>query len=324
MAAEIINAPTVIPECFNTQPPEGGCLAHPSTTKLKRVSTHSHPKVAAQAPHRLRLLLLRFNTQPPEGGCQVRIPGICTGENVSTHSHPKVAAHIRHSIIQCKLVSTHSHPKVAATSNIPKLKAVFPFQHTATRRWLPVIGFTQRPSQVVSTHSHPKVAAHFPLWWYPYPMRFNTQPPEGGCFSALRALFHFFCFNTQPPEGGCLLKKYGFYRPLPFQHTATRRWLQLSTFNSPKFKLFQHTATRRWLREMVERFNTAVLFQHTATRRWLQEIEAPAFSLLGVSTHSHPKVAAGSSRSSTICCIVSTHSHPKVAARDTWYQLTNP
>ena len=141
MAAEIINAPTVIPECFNTQPPEGGCLAHPSTTKLKRVSTHSHPKVAAQAPHRLRLLLLRFNTQPPEGGCQVRIPGICTGENVSTHSHPKVAA----------------------TSNLPKLKAVFPFQHTATRRWLPVIGFTQRPSQVVSTHSHPKVAAHFPL-----------------------------------------------------------------------------------------------------------------------------------------------------------------
>ena len=34
------------------------------------------------------------------------------------------------------------------------------------------------------------------------------------------------------------------------------------------------------------------MFQHTATRRWLQEIEAPAFSLLGVSTHSHPKVAA--------------------------------
>ena len=33
---------------FNTQPPEGGCVAHPPAgDEQQRVSTHSHPKVAA-------------------------------------------------------------------------------------------------------------------------------------------------------------------------------------------------------------------------------------------------------------------------------------
>ena len=39
------------PRCFNTQPPEGGCLRKKRTTAtLKVVSTHSHPKVAACQP----------------------------------------------------------------------------------------------------------------------------------------------------------------------------------------------------------------------------------------------------------------------------------
>ena len=34
-------------ECFNTQPPEGGCFMPPNEPIKLCVSTHSHPKVAA-------------------------------------------------------------------------------------------------------------------------------------------------------------------------------------------------------------------------------------------------------------------------------------
>ena len=60
---------------------------------MKRVSTHSHPKVAAAET------LQALNTMI-----------------VSTHSHPKVAASVegRVSLTTKSAVSTHSHPKVAA------------------------------------------------------------------------------------------------------------------------------------------------------------------------------------------------------------------
>ena len=77
---------------FNTQLPEGGCghikLAYLSVL----VSTHSHPKVAAEYEIR-----------------EARIT------SVSTHSHPKVAARGGHGNSPVSMVSTHSHPKVAAT-----------------------------------------------------------------------------------------------------------------------------------------------------------------------------------------------------------------
>ena len=58
---------------------------------VKEVSTHSHPKVAAQDCYMARAMF-----------------------EVSTHSHPKVAAEkvIPHKVYTD--VSTHSHPKVAA------------------------------------------------------------------------------------------------------------------------------------------------------------------------------------------------------------------
>ena len=82
-----------------------------------------------------------------------------------------------------------------------------------------------------------------------------------------------------------------------------------------RFKEFQHTATRRWLlhtkhlhRTTNGRFNTqppegschpvitekikSLVFQHTATRRWLHAFGCLVGGLVGVSTHSHPKVAA--------------------------------
>ena len=60
------------------------------------------------------------------------------------------------------LVSTHSHPKVAAMRD-----ALADF------------------GKPVSTHSHPKVAAlnNFSVSFSK--IRFNTQPPEGGCWAVL-------------------------------------------------------------------------------------------------------------------------------------------
>ncbi len=56
-------------DCFNTQPPEGGCVCQ-------------CPIANGNAG---------FNTQPPEGGCFVRFaPLLMSG--VSTHSRPKAAA----------------------------------------------------------------------------------------------------------------------------------------------------------------------------------------------------------------------------------------
>ena len=58
---------------------------------MRVVSTHSHPKVAAEIHDQITGKNLCFNTQPPEGGCATEIAkGI--REIVSTHSHPKVAA----------------------------------------------------------------------------------------------------------------------------------------------------------------------------------------------------------------------------------------
>ena len=77
---------------FNTQPPEGGCLWQTvQEPELPKVSTLSHPKVAARR----------------QGGLQL-------GTLVSTLSHPKVAAGKYSQKNPLYSVSTLSHPKVAA------------------------------------------------------------------------------------------------------------------------------------------------------------------------------------------------------------------
>ena len=83
---------------FNTQPPEGGWLAHiglgvhscefqhtaarrrlailiMSCAHLYIVSTHSRPKAAGKTAWISRLTGYGFNTQPPEGGWSERVRG---------------------------------------------------------------------------------------------------------------------------------------------------------------------------------------------------------------------------------------------------------
>ena len=84
---------------------------------LKVVSTHSHPKVAAEA-------MAYTNIK----------------QKVSTHSHPKVAAMMPAKLLRRSIVSTHSHPKVAAYISRNMRSVSYRFQHTATRRWLHWLG----------------------------------------------------------------------------------------------------------------------------------------------------------------------------------------
>ena len=190
--------------------------------------------------------------------------------NVSTHSHPKVAALRFAPLFGILMVSTHSHPKVAASvfsgylSNIlgfntqpPEggcfyydffLRIVKKFQHTATRRWLPVPILNPSLITFVSTHSHPKVAAwrSFSITFY-YIVSTHSHPKVAAKLKKrkkigsrvsthshpkvaanLKPLWKNVLngFNTQPPEGGCVQRlKNPLLNSLWFQHTAPRRWL---------------------------------------------------------------------------------------------------
>ena len=146
---------------------------------------------------------------------------------------------------------------------------------------------------MVSTHSHPKVAA---VWIF-------------------ALLIELACFNTQPPEGGCPALSALNNPSTLFQHTATRRWLRLSSLRVLRLWMsFQHTATRRWLLMRTLCGSDSI---HVSTHSH-PKVAAIKFTfschLCRVSTHSHPKVAAKVSAQAKIITIVSTHSHPKVAA----------
>ena len=101
-------------------------------------------------------------------------------------------------------------------------------------------------------------------------VRFNTQPPEGGCHHDQRKRPAPVCFNTQPPEGGCVQHVQHLLQQLKFQHTATRRWL---LFIPDKIGCDPIVSTH-------------------------SHPKVAAVALIGlvdvvdVSTHSHPKVAA--------------------------------
>ena len=115
VAATIFSIRSLIVVSFNTQPPEGGCgvwtpdayanksFQHTATRRWLRlssrgtyqrncVSTHSHPKVAADCGQAEQNPANCFNTQPPEGGCTGLFRICWIAGKVSTHSHPKVAA----------------------------------------------------------------------------------------------------------------------------------------------------------------------------------------------------------------------------------------
>ena len=121
------------------------------------------------------------------------------------------------------------------------------FQHTAARRRLGEEKLIEATRIIVSTHSRPKAAGSGQRHHNPPPIRFNTQPPEGGwlCLKMTK--------NTK----------------IMFQHTAARRRLAPERGLSWQHNLFQHTAARRRLANILRAFDGHTLFQHTAARRRL-------------------------------------------------------
>ena len=195
-------------------------------------------------------------------------------------------------------------------------------------------GKAQLAEIAVSTHSHPKVAGHAAPRTFEAAYGFNTQPPEGGwrtdhqdararavsthshpkvAGKRVQKMVRFACgFNTQPPEGG---------------------WKLFSVLKM-KLRKFQHTATRRWLEVTYTGFHVLLSF-NTQPPEGGWQTSAKMIDKEKVSTHSHPKVAGlfvcilNNSRGSfntqppeggwkfcdgvKLQDTVSTHSHPKVA-----------
>ena len=188
------------------------------------------------------------------------------------------------------LVSTHSHPKVAAH-----------------------FSYAAGSGVCVSTHSHPKVAAKTVA---------ATKSSKAFQHTATRRWLRGFFTR--------------FGKGYLFQHTATRRWLphaarglsgvlQVSTHSHPKVAALRQSRCRR----RSSSFNTQPPEGGCAGRGKLAGIvgrfntQPPEggclvltryFHRLPVSTHSHPKVAAGEQQYYDYAFMVSTHSHPKVAA----------
>ena len=103
---------------FNTQPREGGCVLFTEIMlRIINVSTHSHPKVAADLTLKVGALMTCFNTQPPEGGCLTEIAEEFAKE---LFQHTAARRRLRYGglchILQ-HIVSTHSRAEAAATAH---------------------------------------------------------------------------------------------------------------------------------------------------------------------------------------------------------------
>ena len=103
-------------------------------------------------------------------------------------------------------------------------------------------------------------------------MRFNTQPPEGGCSFINSFNAHSYGFNTQPPEGGCPEIELSKSELLEFQHTAARKRLLLAMGLLAYCHLRFNTQPPEGGCKANKLLNQAVeLFQHTVARRRLRQ-----------------------------------------------------
>ena len=98
-------------------------------------------------------------------------------------------------------VSTHSRPKAAEYIGAYTNKFA-QFQHTAARRRLSIGKLSNRRTFRVSTHSRPKAAGHKSKM--PSALReFQHTAARRRLFAVKTFRLLNLRFNTQPPEGGC-------------------------------------------------------------------------------------------------------------------------
>ena len=99
------------------------------------VSTHSHPKVAADRLTLIFAVLSRFNTQPPEGGCSLVDRGVSVS---GQFQHTATRRWLQQTSLQCvqRVQFQHTATRRWLPQRHVKPLRMIEFQHTATRRWL--------------------------------------------------------------------------------------------------------------------------------------------------------------------------------------------
>ena len=122
---------------FNTQPPEGGCVKGKFESGVTiKVSTHSHPKVAAEGGLSNEQKGESFNTQPPEGGCATITSMALSFNGFNTQPPEGGCAFLAELNYEYCCFNTQPPEGGCWRSNTNDISTAV-FQHTATRRWLP-------------------------------------------------------------------------------------------------------------------------------------------------------------------------------------------
>ena len=185
-------------QCFNTQPPKGGCYTNfPSIPPPFFVSTHSHPKAAATMPC-ASSPILPFQHTAARRRLLALLCSLVVLTLVSTRSRAKAAALNDKIIRGCSTVSTHSRAKAAAVG-IMMSKHGARFQHTAAWRRLHLI------SNRCTVYC-----------WFQHTAAWRWLP----CIILLNE-YERICFNTQPRGGGCQ-EKAVFHKVNIFVSTHSR------------------------------------------------------------------------------------------------------
>ena len=173
-----------IVDCFNTQPPEGGCQRYDNCEQELAVSTHSRPKAAATKQSETRVLRLfqhtaarrrlprklprhanrycGFNTQPPEGGCPY--PNVNFGGNeVFQHTAARRRLHHRPAFPRQPPCFNTQPPEGGCPCGQGTVCRQNVSTHSRPKAAATVLPHKCRPS-AVSTHSRPKAAACYGLF----------------------------------------------------------------------------------------------------------------------------------------------------------------
>ena len=130
--------------------------------RIQPVSTHSHPKVAACADEAKQFNHFSFNTQPPEGGC---ILLFCYSRTVRCFNTqpPEGGCPERKDIVSAWLWFQHTATRRWLPVKLVRWVYQLMFQHTATRRWLLADTHTFK-CLVLFQHTATRRWLHNPRW----------------------------------------------------------------------------------------------------------------------------------------------------------------
>ena len=283
---------------FNTQPPEGGCKIALRISLILTVSTHSHPKVAANYISITEdNFLVSTHSHPKVAAPPNKKPA--QWRAVSTHSHPKVAAIATVGMQPFGAVSTHSHPKVAAAQQRGNYSVarrfntqppeggcsiaaservkLFLFQHTATRRWL---RYGCRTNLLHDRFQHTAtrrwLRASSRNWHKSNRVSTHSHPKVAARGAVGRGVPRGVSTHSHPKVAAC----HAFPLNVDGISVSTHSHPKVAAIRIKRQDLTAEVSTHshpKVAAKAVPAVLSGVQFQHTATRRWLP---AAAFSLL--------------------------------------------